>query len=61
MKADQLWKAKNKDLPGSLVAIRRAARSARELAMRTGTAIVIWRDGGLVRIDAEALRNQERG
>ena len=52
----QLVKATDKDLPASLIAIRRAARQAREAAVRTNTAIVVQRGGKPVRITAEELR-----
>ncbi|MET3497780.1 hypothetical protein [Variovorax boronicumulans] len=53
---DQFSQAKDKDLPASLIAIQRAARTAREEAVRTNTAIVVQRDQKLVRITAEELR-----
>jgi hypothetical protein len=56
MTADQLSKAKDKDLPASLVAIKRAARAAREIAVRTDTAIVVLRNGKPVRVTAAELR-----
>lgn len=56
MTRDQLNQAKDKDLPASLIAIQRAARAARETAVRTNTAIVVQRDQKLVRITAEELR-----
>ena len=56
MTQDQLSMAKDKDLQGSLAAIRRAARAARELAVRTETAIVVMRDSKPVRITADELR-----
>ena len=56
MTSDELSKAKDKDLPASLVAIQRAAKSARELAMRTNTAIIVMRHGRPVRITADELR-----
>lgn len=59
MKRDQLSQAKDKDLPASLAALKRAARHARELAMSTGTAIVVQRGQEVVRITAEELRNAE--
>ena len=43
-------------MPASLAAIRRAALAAREQAVRTNTAIVVLRDGVVVRITAEELR-----
>ena len=38
------------DLPLSFVALERAARRAREIAARTGTAIVVLRNGQIERI-----------
>lgn len=48
--------AKHPDLAASLIAMRRAAKSARERAIATNTAIVVVCDGELVRIPAETLR-----
>ena len=56
MTQDQLSTAKDKDLPASLIAIKRAAKVARELAVRTNTAIVVLRDQKQVRITADELR-----
>ncbi|MDQ0014331.1 hypothetical protein J2W23_002722 [Variovorax boronicumulans] len=56
MTRDQLSQAKDKDLPASLIAIQRAARAAREAAVRTNTAIVVQRGQKLVRITADELR-----
>ena len=53
---ESIINAKNKDLAGSWPAIQRAAQSARELAVRTNTAIVVWRDGKIVRVTADELR-----
>jgi hypothetical protein len=58
MTQEQLSQAKNKDLPASLIAIRRAARMAREQAVRTDTSIVIYRDGRIVHISAAELREE---
>ena len=52
----ELSQAKDKDLPASLIAMRRAARMARELAVRTDTAIIVIRDKKLVRVTADELR-----
>lgn len=52
----QMAQARDKDLPESLVAMPRAARQARELAVRTNTAIIVIRDGKRVRVSAEELR-----
>lgn len=56
MTQDQLSQAKDRDLPASLIALRRAARMAREQAVRTDTAIVVIRDRMPVRVTAEELR-----
>ena len=56
MTKDQLAQARDKDLPASLIAMRRAARMAREQAVRTNTAIVVIRNQVLVRVTAEELR-----
>ena len=56
MTQEQLSQARNKDLPASLIAMRRAARMAREQAVRTDTAIIVMRDKKPVRITAEELR-----
>jgi len=56
MTQNSLSQAKDKDLPASLIALRRAARMAREQAVRTDTAIVVVRDRVPVRVTAEELR-----
>ncbi len=56
MTQEQLSQAKDKDLPASLIAMRRAGRLAREQAMRTNTAIVVLRNHKPVRVTAEELR-----
>ncbi|HEY9713943.1 MAG TPA: hypothetical protein V6C72_10760 [Chroococcales cyanobacterium] len=48
----------DEDLKGALAALRRAAKRARELAQQTGTAIVVIRDGKLVR---EFPQKKDRG
>jgi hypothetical protein len=58
MTEQELSKAKDKNLAGALAAMRRAARMARELAVRTGTAIIQLKDGKLVRVTADELRKQ---
>lgn len=45
MKPRSIDEATNADLRGSFQALRRAAQRAREVAERTGTALVISRDG----------------
>ena len=58
MNEHELSKAKDKTLAGAMAAMRRAARAARELAVRTGTAIIVLRDGKIVRVSADELRKQ---
>lgn len=59
MKQDDLIKAKNLDLKGSLAAMQRAAQSARDLAIQTNTAIIVVRNGQRVRINAAELRKEQ--
>lgn len=56
MKPADLSEAKNPDQRASLPALRRAARLARETAIRMNTGIVIVRDGKRVHISAQQLR-----
>ena len=60
MKPQDLSKARNPDLRASLAAMVRAAELARQIALQTGTAIVVVRDGKPVRITAEELRREKR-
>jgi len=48
----------DEDLKGALAALRRAAKRAREIAQQTGTAIIVMRDGKLVR---EIPQKKDRG
>lgn len=57
MKTRDVSKAKDPDVRASLAAMRRAAALARQTAIDTNTAIVLMRDGELVRIPAETLRS----
>lgn len=59
MSRADLSQAKNPDLRGSMTAMRRAAALARKTAIQTDTAIVLVRDGKVVRIPAAALRAGE--
>ncbi len=58
MKQD-LSKAKNPDLRASLAAMQRAAQQARNTAVQTDTALVVVKDGKLLRIPAAQLRGQD--
>ena len=59
MTQSELDKAKDKDLPASIAAMKRAAAMARKVAMQTDTAIVVMQDNKLVRLTAAQLRNQD--
>ena len=50
--------AKDPDLRSSLAALQRAALSARQTAIQTGTNIVVVQNGRLEFIDAATLREQ---
>ena len=50
MKAAELDAAQNQDIAGSYVAIKRAAKQARVVAQRTGTALIVSRAGKTVRV-----------
>ena len=56
MKTKDISQAKDQDLRTSMAALQRAAESARNTAIQTDTAIVVKRDGKLVRISAQELR-----
>ncbi|SIQ36672.1 hypothetical protein [Pseudacidovorax sp. RU35E] len=55
MSARPISQAKDRDLPASLAALRRAAAAARETAARTGTAVVVVRNQKVVRLSGPAL------
>ncbi|MDO9278336.1 MAG: hypothetical protein Q7U05_07220 [Polaromonas sp.] len=44
------------DLKGSFAAIQRAALQARQLAVQTGTDLIVVRDGQLVRVSPKDVR-----
>jgi hypothetical protein len=50
--------AKDKDLIASYAAMKRASEMARQLAIQTGTSIVIMKDQKIVHITAEQLRQE---
>jgi hypothetical protein len=61
MKLEDLHTATNPDLATSLVAIHRAAALARDVAIQTGTAIIVVQAGQRVRITADELRRERVG
>lgn len=59
MSIQDVTKIKDKDVLGSIVAMKRAAEYARQVAIQTGTSIVVMKDQKLVHVTAEQLL-QER-
>lgn len=59
MNPKPITEARNPDQRASLVAIQRAARMAREIAIQTNTAIIVHEDGKMVRITADQLRAEK--
>lgn len=57
MKTKAITEAKDPDLRASAAALHRAAQLARETAIRTGTNLVVMKNGRLTRIPAESLRS----
>jgi len=55
MNPKDISEAKNPDLRNSMAALRRAGKLARETAIRTGTGLIVRRNGQRVRIPAQAL------
>jgi hypothetical protein len=56
MKTNDITKAKDPALRGSLNALRRSADAARKVAIQTDTNLIVVKDGKLTRIPAQALR-----
>ena len=59
MNDKQISQAKDSDLRGAIVALKRAAQLARQTAIQFGTDLVIAEDGRLIRIPAEDLNRQQ--
>lgn len=59
MNPQDISNAKDCDLRGSFAALQRAAASARQTAIQTNTGIAIVKDGQLVIIEADALRQEQ--
>jgi hypothetical protein len=57
MKAHDISQARNPILRGSVAAMQRAAELARKTAIQTDTGIVVVRDGKIVHVSAQELRN----
>ena len=55
MKPEDISEAKDPDLRAALGALKRAALMARKIAIQTGTNLVIFKNGQLIRISAKEL------
>ena len=52
--------SKDPVIRGSLPAIRRAARAARALAIKTGTPLYVWRDGQVINLNPRGRLKRSR-
>lgn len=59
MNSKPIADAEDADLTGSLAAIERAAQRAREQAARTGTDLIVERDGRIVRVPVPSVRQPD--
>lgn len=59
MNPEQVSMARNPLMPAALAAIKRAAQRARREALATHTAILITRQGRIVRLEESDIREQE--
>lgn len=60
MNVKPIEQAKDRDLAQSLEAMRRAARRARELAVRTGTHLVVQRNGQIEHLQVTSSESTDR-
>ena len=60
MNLKNIEQAKDRNQPASMAALNRAAQRARELAARTGTALVLAKEGRIERVIARTERSQAR-
>jgi hypothetical protein len=58
MRPEDLHLADDRDMVGSVAAMKRAAKMARQVAIETNKAIVVMRDNKIVRITAKQLRRE---
>jgi hypothetical protein len=58
VKPETIGQARDPVLPLSLVAIRRAAKSAWETALRTHTALIVVKEGMAVRIEPGRIQEE---
>ena len=60
MTTNDMTTAKDQAMRGALNALRRSAAAARKIAIQTNTHLVIVKDGQLLRIPADELRQQAK-
>lgn len=60
MKPQDISTARDPDLRAALAALRRASQLARKTAIQTDTELVVVRNGQMVRVSAETLRQQAK-
>ncbi len=60
MTMKSIQEAKDPDLRASIAAMNRAAETARKTAIQTGTDLIIVKNGKLIRISADSLREANR-
>ena len=58
MNANDLANAKDPDVRASLQALQRAAQLARQTAIQTETHLIVVKDGQMLRISADELRQR---
>ena len=56
MTMQSIQEAKDPDLRASVAAMNRAAEAARKTAIQTGTDLIVMKNGKLIRIPADVLR-----
>jgi len=50
MNSKSIEQAKDTDMASSIIAIRRAAKRAGQLAAQTGTSLIVWKNGKIERV-----------
>ena len=59
MDPQSIEQSKDSDMAGSIHALRRAAKRARQVAAQTGTDLIVWRDGRIERIPVASQDDKE--
>jgi hypothetical protein len=61
MNTKDISQAKDPDLRSSMAALQRASMLARQIVIQTDTHLVIFKDGQLLRLSADELRQSAEG